>query len=131
MSSVVKKILAATISVLIGLVLIPILSLEFSFEWLPLLFIYFFPGFCIALIILFELMTRIRFFRTVYRFVQGISMILLFIALLIVEWVIIWIAHPNNDIVFTSQFVTATILSILTYNQLGHWMAFLKKDKVH
>ena len=78
MSNVLKKLLAAIISALIGLVLIPILALEFSFEWLPLLIIYFLPGFSIGLIIVFELLPRIRVLREVYSFVQGVKMIVLF-----------------------------------------------------
>jgi hypothetical protein len=129
MSSVLKKLLAAIISALIGLVLIPILTLEFSFEWLPLLIIYFLPGFCIGLVIVFELLTRIRALREVYSFVQGVKMTVLFFVLIIVEWTIMWKVDPSNDVVFASQFATATIPSIWMYSYLGKRMTFLNRDK--
>ena len=75
-SVVFKKVLAAIISALIGLVLIPILSLEFSLEWLPLLIAYFLPGFSIGLLILFELLTRIRILQKVYSFIQDFRMVI-------------------------------------------------------
>ncbi len=126
MSQAFKKLLAAAISALIGLVLLPVLAVDFSFEWLPLLIIYFLPGFCIGLIILFELLTRIRRFLVVYRFIRGVRMIVLFLVLLIAEWIIMWQVDPNNDVVSTSQFATATIPAIWLYAYLGKRMKFLK-----
>ncbi len=126
MSSAFKRIFAAVISALIGLILIPILTLEFAFEWLPQLIFYFLPGFGIGLIILLELFTRIQILRDFYNFVQGAKMIALFFSLLIVEWTIMWKVNPSNDIVFTSQFATATIPSIWMYSYLGKRMRFLK-----
>ncbi|MBA4056880.1 MAG: hypothetical protein C0490_19355 [Marivirga sp.] len=128
MSNTLKKLLAAIISALIGLALIPILTLEFSFEWLPMLIIYFLPGFCVGLVIVFEILTRIRVLREVYSFVQGVKMIFLFFALLIVEWTIMWKVDPSNDAVFASQFATATIPSIWMYSYLGKRMTFLNMD---
>lgn len=127
MSNTFKKLLAAVISALIGLILIPILAIDFSFEWLPLLIIYFLPGFCIGLVILFELLTRFRVLRGVYTFIQGVKMIVLFFALLIVEWVIMWRVDASNDLVFASQFATATVLAIWLFAYLGKSMRFLNK----
>jgi hypothetical protein len=126
MSTVRNKLFAATNSALIGLILIPVLTLEFKFEWLPQLILYFLPGFVVGLIMLFELLTRIRTLRDVYNFIQGFKMIILFLVLLIVEWTIMWKVDPSNDLVFTSQFATATIPSIWMYSYLGQRMRFLK-----
>ncbi len=121
------KILAAAISGLIGLILIPILAVDFSsLQWVPLLIIYFLPGFCIGLVIVFELLTRIPPLLVVYRFIQGVNIIFLFLILLIAEWLIMWQVDPNNDLVFTSQFATATIPAIWMYAYLGKTMKFLK-----
>jgi hypothetical protein len=128
MSGTFKKLLAGIISALIGLVLIPILTLEFSFDSLPILIIYFLPGFCIGLIILFELLTRVGVLRAVYSFVQGVKMTVLFFILLIVEWTIMWKVDPSNDLVFASQFATVTIPSIWMYSYIGKRLAFLNRD---
>jgi len=128
MSNLVKKIFIAIVSVLIGLILIPILTLEFTFKWLPLLIVYFLPGFSIGLIILFELLTRIPALQNLYKFVQGMKMILLFLGFLIVTWMIMWKVDPSNDIVFATQFATAMIPSIWMYNYVGQKMRFLKRE---
>jgi hypothetical protein len=126
----IKKLFAGIISALIGLILIPILAFDFfSFKWLPLLIVYFLPGFCIGLIILFELLTRIRSLKKVYSFVQDIELLVLFFALLAVQWIIMWNVDPGNDVVFASQFATATVPSIWIYDYLGRRMKFLKSNK--
>jgi hypothetical protein len=125
MYRVFKKILAAIISMLIGLILIPILTLEFTFKWLPQLIVYFLPGFSIGLIILFELLIRMQTLRGIYNFVKGYKMIVLFFALLLVEWTIMWTVDPSNDVVFTSQFATAMVPSVWMYGYIGRKMSFL------
>ena len=128
MSSLLKKIFTAIVSVLIGLILIPILTLEFvTFKWLPMLIIYFLPGFSIGLIILFEVLTRIPALRDIYKFAQGMKMILLFLGFLIVTWMIMWKVDTSNDIVFATQFATAMVPSIWMYNYVGQKMGFLKR----
>ncbi len=130
MPNVLKKLLVGIISALIGLVLIPILAIDFSFKWLPVMIINFLPGFCIGLIILFELLVRVHFLGGLYRFVTGIKMLFVFFVLLFLQWIITRQVNPSNDIVFTSQFATATIPAIWLFGYLGTRMKFLNKDGV-
>jgi riboflavin transporter FmnP len=130
MPNALKKLLAGTISALIGLVLIPILSIDFSFKWLPVMIIYFLPGFCSGLIILFELLIRVHFLGGIYRFVTGSKMIFVFFVLLFLQWIITTHVNPSNDIVFTTQFATGTIPAIWLFGYLGTRMKFLSKDEV-
>jgi len=72
--------------------------------------------------------TRIPALQNLYRFVQGMKMILLFLGFLIVTWMIMWKVDPSNDVVFATQFATAMIPSIWMYNYVGQKMRFLKRE---
>ncbi len=93
--------------------------MNFLLTNLPLLIIYFLPGSSITLIIIFELLTRIPNLKTVYLFIQGPKLFVLFFLLLAIEWIIKWKVDPMNDLVFLSQLVTGIIPSFMTYNWLG------------
>ncbi len=114
------KILVSIFSALVGLVLIPTLALDKQLmDELHVLIIYFLPGLSMALLILFEFLTRVRRVKTVYDFIQSKKMIALFFALLLLGWVIIWQADKMNDMAFNIMFATGTIAAIWLYNWLG------------
>lgn len=126
MLTLIKKISIAILSVLIGLILIPILSLEkLDFEYLPILIIYFLPGSVVGILIIFEVI-RILEFIGFYNFIQSGKMLALFLILLLLQWIIQWKVDGIYDIVFFSQFATATIPSIWIYCFLGKKLRFLK-----
>ena len=123
------KIFASLVSALVGLILIPTLALDRQIvhDW-PLLIIYFLPGFSIALFFLFEFLTRVRRLKAVYEFIQSKKMFVLFLALLFVEWILIWGVEHSNDVIFTSMFATATIPAILLYSWIARRCNFFRRE---
>lgn len=120
-----KKILAATVSALAGLILIPVLSFGFSIDQLLMLVIFFLPGLTLGLIILFELIIWIGEEQNVYNFIKRSRMIALFFALLALQWIVMLIVDPDSDMIFILRLATAIIPSVRLYYYLGQKMDFL------
>lgn len=121
MALLIKKGLLAIMSALTGLILIPILAFEMNFIGiLPILIIFFLPVYSLALIFLFELITRIKALHSIYNFIYGYRIFYIFFWLLVVEWIIMWKIDPLYDVVFALQFTTGTIPAMIVYARLGN-----------
>lgn len=126
MKKVLLKIAAAFISVLAGLIIIPIHMGELrAIKGLPLLIVFFLPWSVVILISFFETITRIEKLKFIFRFIQTRKMYIVFLALLLIEWLLLWKVDDNNDVVFVSLFATSSILTISLYNWFGKkWSLF-------
>ena len=126
--NILKKTCLAIISAFIGLILIPIFALEPRFlEALPILVILFLLPYCIILVIVFELLTRIEKLRFIISFLLGHKVLYLFLGLLTIEWIIILTVKHSNDVVFTVQFATATVPAMVIYARQSKRMNLLAR----
>ncbi|NOS93598.1 MAG: hypothetical protein HOP30_16895 [Cyclobacteriaceae bacterium] len=46
-------------------------------------------------------------------------MYIVFLALLLIEWLLLWKVDDNNDFVFDSVIATSSVITVLLYNWFG------------